>query len=59
MELTTRMTDIVADERKYLVHVELVNLYAILWRVTRTNSAANTLEMMQVFAGSSFDILDG
>ena len=61
MELTTRMTDIVADERKYLVHVESSkSLRDIVAGHSDQQRTANTLEMMQVIlAGSlAFDILD-
>ena len=61
MELTTRMSDIVADERTYMVHVESSkSLRDVVSGHSDMQRTANTLEMMQVIlAGSlAFDILD-
>ena len=61
MELTTRMTDIVADERTYMVHVESSkSLRDVVAGHSDQQRTSNTLEMMLVIlAGSlAFDILD-
>ena len=61
MELTTRMTDIVAEERTYLVHVESSkSLRDVVAGHSEQQRTANTLEMMQIILSGSlaFDILD-
>ena len=61
MQLTTRMTDIVADERTYHVHIESAkSLRDVVSGHSDMQRTANTLEIMQVIlAGSlAFDILD-